>query len=46
MKSQTKGTDLTIQVNNFTLSYDDLGQGTSTIIFLHGFPFSKDKWLI
>lgn len=44
MKSQTKGTDITIQVNNFTLSYDDLGQGTNTIIFLHGFPFSKDMW--
>lgn len=44
MKPQTKGINLSIQVNNFALSYDDLGQGTSTIIFLHGFPFSKDMW--
>lgn len=44
MKSQTKGINLSVQVNNFQLSYDDLGKGSNTIIFLHGFPFNKDMW--
>ncbi|AXP82885.1 3-oxoadipate enol-lactonase 2 [Mariniflexile rhizosphaerae] len=44
METETKGYDLTIPVNNFNLSYDDVGEGTIPIIFLHGFPFDKTMW--
>jgi pimeloyl-ACP methyl ester carboxylesterase len=44
MKTDNKGYDLTIEVNDFTLSYDDVGEGRIPIIFLHGFPFDKSMW--
>lgn len=44
MKTENKGLNLTIPVNNFELSYDDLGEGNIPIIFLHGFPFDKSMW--
>ena len=44
METITKGYDLTIPVNNFHLSYDDVGEGIIPIIFLHGFPFNKTMW--
>lgn len=44
MKTENKGFNLTILVNNFDLSYDDLGEGNIPIIFLHGFPFDKSMW--
>ncbi len=44
MKSRSKGYSLIARVNNFDLSYDDLGEGIVPIIFLHGFPFSKKMW--
>ena len=44
MKTETKGYNLTIPVNDFNLSYDDVGEGTIPIIFLHGFPFDKTMW--
>lgn len=44
MESVTKGYNLTIALNNFQLSYDDLGEGSIPIIFLHGFPFDKTMW--
>jgi len=44
MKTANKGFNLTIPVNNFELSYDDLGEGNVPIIFLHGFPFDKSMW--
>ena len=44
MKTENKGFNLTIPVNNFDLSYDDLGEGNIPIIFLHGFPFDKTMW--
>lgn len=44
MKTIAKGYDLTINVNKFNLSYDDVGEGTTPIIFLHGFPFDKTMW--
>ncbi|MEN9907870.1 MAG: hypothetical protein RLZZ540_1011 [Bacteroidota bacterium] len=44
MKTENKGFNLTIPVNNFDLSYDDLGEGNVPIIFLHGFPFDKSMW--
>lgn len=44
MKTETKGYNLTINVNNFNFSYDDVGDGSIPIIFLHGFPFDKTMW--
>lgn len=44
METATKGYNLTIPVNNFHLSYDDIGEGSIPIIFLHGFPFDKTMW--
>jgi len=44
MKTATKGYNLTINVNDFNLSYDDVGEGHIPIVFLHGFPFDKTMW--
>jgi pimeloyl-ACP methyl ester carboxylesterase len=44
METETKGYDLEINVNNFKLSYDDFGDGSIPIIFLHGYPFNKTMW--
>lgn len=44
MGTETKGYNLTINVNNFNLSYDDIGDGSIPIIFLHGYPFDKTMW--
>lgn len=45
MESALNGHNLTTHVNNFDLSYDDVGKGATPIIFLHGFPFDKTMWL-
>jgi 3-oxoadipate enol-lactonase len=39
-----QGYDLSIPVGNFNLSYDDLGESGTPVIFLHGYPFSKAMW--
>lgn len=44
MHTEMKGYDLSIPVSNFNLSYDDLGEGGTPVIFLHGYPFSKAMW--
>jgi pimeloyl-ACP methyl ester carboxylesterase len=44
METETKGYNLTIELNNFHLSYDDVGEGSIPIIFLHGYPFDKTMW--
>lgn len=44
MTTETKGYNLTTTVNNFSLSYDDVGEGRIPVIFLHGFPFDKTMW--
>lgn len=44
MNTQTRGNNLTLRVNDFDLSYDDIGEGKVPIIFLHGFPFDKSMW--
>lgn len=44
METETKGYHLTIPVNNFILSYDDIGEGNIPILFLHGYPFDKSMW--
>jgi 3-oxoadipate enol-lactonase len=41
---RTKGYNLTTCINNFHISYDDLGEGATPIIFLHGYPFDKSMW--
>lgn len=45
MGSATTGYQLTTYINNFDLSYDDVGEGAVPIIFLHGFPFAKTMWV-
>ncbi len=44
METKTQGYNLTIAINNFNLSYNDVGEGSLPIIFLHGFPFDKTMW--
>ncbi len=44
MESHSNGYNLTTHVNDFDLSYDDIGAGDIPIIFLHGFPFDKKMW--
>jgi pimeloyl-ACP methyl ester carboxylesterase len=44
MQTEAKGYNQAIRVNNFNLSYDDVGEGNVPIIFLHGFPFDKTMW--
>lgn len=38
------GYNLSMEVNDVNLSYDDVGEGHIPIIFLHGFPFDKTMW--
>lgn len=40
----TTGTNIEVRTGNITVRYDDLGTGTTPIIFLHGFPFNKSMW--
>lgn len=44
--TETNGYNLTTTINNFNLSYDDVGEGRIPVIFLHGFPFDKTMWHI
>jgi 3-oxoadipate enol-lactonase len=44
MITATKGYNLSVNVNNFDLSYDDVGEGLVPIVFLHGYPFDKTMW--
>lgn len=43
---ETKGYNLKISLTNFDLSYNDVGEGNTPIIFLHGFPFDKTMWQV
>lgn len=36
--------NLLTEVNNVTISYNDVGEGSIPVIFLHGFPFNKSMW--
>jgi len=36
--------NLLTEANNLTISYNDVGEGSIPIIFLHGFPFDKVMW--
>lgn len=44
MQTETRGYNLTIPINNFQLSYDDIGEGKTPMILLHGYPFDKSMW--
>lgn len=44
MESIFTGYNLSASINNFNLSYDDVGEGKVPIIFLHGYPFDKTMW--
>ena len=44
MKITAKGYDLTVNINGFNLSYNDVGEGAIPVVFLHGFPFDKTMW--
>ncbi len=41
---RTTGNDIEIKVNGITICYDDLGEGSIPIVFIHGFPFDKSMW--
>jgi pimeloyl-ACP methyl ester carboxylesterase len=36
--------NLLTKVNDLTISYNDVGEGSIPVIFLHGFPFDKSMW--
>ena len=36
--------NLSTKVNNLTLAYNDVGEGDTPVILLHGFPFDKSMW--
>lgn len=36
--------NLLTEANNITISYNDIGEGSVPVIFLHGFPFDKTMW--
>lgn len=46
MNTAAKGYNLIVPVNTINISYDDLGEGSVPIIFLHGFPFDKSMWKV
>lgn len=36
--------NLMVEVNNYSIFYNDVGEGNIPILFLHGFPFDKSMW--
>lgn len=44
MKLENSYQNLFTEINNFTVSYNDVGESSIPIIFLHGFPFDKSMW--
>ena len=36
--------NLLAEVNGFTVSYNDIGEGSIPVLFLHGFLFDKSMW--
>ena len=44
METMTQGHNLTLPVYNLQISYDDVGEGSIPVIFLHGYPFDKSMW--
>lgn len=44
MELDTAYQNLLTEANSVTISYNDVGEGSIPIIFLHGFPFDKSMW--
>lgn len=44
METDIRAYNLITTVNDHSLSYDDIGEGSIPIIFLHGYPFDKSMW--
>jgi pimeloyl-ACP methyl ester carboxylesterase len=44
MEMDNSHQNLLTEVNNITISYNDVGEGQIPVIFLHGFPFDKSMW--
>ncbi|MEO6904158.1 MAG: alpha/beta hydrolase [Bacteroidia bacterium] len=44
MEQDNSYEDLLTEVNDITISYNDVGEGIVPVIFVHGFPFSKSMW--
>ncbi|HJS00153.1 MAG TPA: alpha/beta fold hydrolase [Flavobacterium sp.] len=38
--------DLMTEVNNTVISYNDIGEGSIPMLFIHGFPFDKSMWKV
>ena len=43
-ETTVKANNITISVGDITTSFDDFGEGTIPLIFIHGFPFDKSSW--
>ncbi|MDI1356329.1 MAG: alpha/beta hydrolase [bacterium] len=44
MKEDKSSKQLVMELNNVVVSYQDVGEGSVPILFLHGFPFDKWMW--
>lgn len=44
LQTRTIGSNVSVTVNDITISYEDHGEGSIPIIFIHGFPFSREMW--
>jgi pimeloyl-ACP methyl ester carboxylesterase len=44
LEQDTSYQNLLTAVNDFTISYNDIGEGRTPILFLHGYPFDKSMW--
>ena len=40
-----RGYDLKIEWKKYVYCYSDIGEGSTPIIFIHGFPFDKSCWI-
>ncbi|MES2138852.1 MAG: alpha/beta fold hydrolase [Bacteroidota bacterium] len=38
------GNDIEVKINDAEICYDDFGESTIPVIFIHGFPFNKSSW--
>jgi len=44
MESNNEYQNLLAEVNDISISYNDVGEGIVPVIFLHGYPFDKSMW--
>lgn len=38
------GNDIEVKIDDAEICYDDFGESTIPVIFVHGFPFNKSSW--